>query len=95
MPYSEGGMNCYGRIVGIRASAKECANYPGLIWRSARGVIEDGEEGLGLDYYCERVGRGLGADWSGTERAGEVKEGIFVGGHGGCAMDGTEGADAH
>ncbi len=55
MPYSEGGMNRYGRIVGIGAGAKEGANYPGLIWWSARGMVENGEESLGLDYHCERV----------------------------------------
>jgi len=37
-------------------------------------VVEDGEEGLWLDDYAERCGRGLGAHGRWAEWSREVKE---------------------
>jgi len=83
VPHGERGVNCNGRVVCIGTGAEESADDSSLVRRSTCGVVKDGEESLRLDYDRERMCGGLRAGGSGTERAGEVEKGVFVGSHDG------------
>ena len=64
----------------FRADTEKSADNALLVLGSAERVVEDCENGLGLDADVQGRGRGLGADLNGAQRAGEMEERVL--GHG-------------
>lgn len=61
----------------FRANTEKGADNALLVLGSAERVVEDCENGLGLDADVQRSGRRLGADLNGAQRAGEMEERVL------------------
>lgn len=61
----------------FRTNTEQSTDNALLVLGSAERVVEDCENGLGLDADVQRSGRGLGADLNGAQRAGKVQERVL------------------